>query len=165
MCTQRPFISQVISEIYILTFASYIEKLPEITLNSLEQYGVIRITLSLAYRITPWSWSFIQKLPYWIYYTNFDDFPSTVLLHFHPTGHFVLPFLMFLSKLWSIIFHTRQLYCLAFTNNVSPVVCIHAFSLSPHCIFSWKYINFIVSIEFSTQDRCFLQFKKSLIIL
>ena len=33
MCTQRPFTSQVISKIYFLTFASYIEKLPEITLK------------------------------------------------------------------------------------------------------------------------------------
>ena len=33
MCTQRPFTSQVISEIYFLTFASYIEKLPETTIN------------------------------------------------------------------------------------------------------------------------------------
>ena len=35
MCTQRPFTSQVISKIYFLTFASYIEKLPEITLNKM----------------------------------------------------------------------------------------------------------------------------------
>ena len=35
MCTQRPFTSQVISKIYFLTFAGYIEKLPEITLNLL----------------------------------------------------------------------------------------------------------------------------------
>ena len=34
MCTQRPFTSQVISKIYFLTFATYIEKLPEITLKS-----------------------------------------------------------------------------------------------------------------------------------
>ena len=33
MCTQRPFTSQVISKIYFLTFVSYIEKLPEITLK------------------------------------------------------------------------------------------------------------------------------------
>ena len=33
MCTQRPLTSQVISKIYFLTFASYIEKLPEITLK------------------------------------------------------------------------------------------------------------------------------------
>ena len=29
MCTQRPFTLQVISKIYFLTFASYIEKFPE----------------------------------------------------------------------------------------------------------------------------------------
>ena len=33
MCTQRPFTSQVISKIYFLTFASYIEKLPETTIK------------------------------------------------------------------------------------------------------------------------------------
>ena len=31
--TQRPFTSQVISKIYFLTFASYIEKVPETTIN------------------------------------------------------------------------------------------------------------------------------------
>ena len=36
MCTQRTFTSQVTSKIYFLTFASYIEKLPEITLNTSE---------------------------------------------------------------------------------------------------------------------------------
>ena len=35
MCTQRPFTSQVISKIYFLTFASYIEKLPETAIKSL----------------------------------------------------------------------------------------------------------------------------------
>ena len=35
MCTQRHFTSQVISKIFFLTFASFIEKLPEITLNHL----------------------------------------------------------------------------------------------------------------------------------
>ena len=34
MCIQRPFTSQVISKIYFLTFASYIEKLPETTINT-----------------------------------------------------------------------------------------------------------------------------------
>ena len=34
MCTQRPFTSQVISKIYFLTFASYIEKLPETTIKN-----------------------------------------------------------------------------------------------------------------------------------
>ena len=33
MYTQRPFTSQLISKIYFLTFASYIEKLPETTIN------------------------------------------------------------------------------------------------------------------------------------
>ena len=35
MYTQRPFTSQVISKIYFLTFASYIEKLPETTIKNL----------------------------------------------------------------------------------------------------------------------------------
>ena len=35
MYTQRPFTSQYISKIYFLTFASYIEKLPETTIKSI----------------------------------------------------------------------------------------------------------------------------------
>ena len=34
MCIQRPFTSQVINKIYFLTFASYIEKLAETTINT-----------------------------------------------------------------------------------------------------------------------------------
>ena len=41
MCTQRPFTSQIISKIYFLTFASYIEKLHEIAINmcKLQYFG------------------------------------------------------------------------------------------------------------------------------
>ena len=40
MYTQWPFTSQLISKIYFLTFASYIEKLPETTIKSRKEFKI-----------------------------------------------------------------------------------------------------------------------------
>ena len=54
MCTQRPFTSQVISRIYFLTFASYIEKLPEITLKYLINVKPLTFSHKIQTKIFTW---------------------------------------------------------------------------------------------------------------
>ena len=59
MYTQRPFTSQLISKIYFLTFASYIEKLHETTIKMLcqkyENYKFVKVQPCTSLKITIFS--------------------------------------------------------------------------------------------------------------
>ena len=61
MCTQRPFTSQVISKIYLFTFASHIEILPETTINYIICISKV-LTINMNHALTL-NWSRYCALP------------------------------------------------------------------------------------------------------